>query len=202
MENDKNIKQYPCGVLWLQKYLTHTKSIPVLNQSPTAIVINYSASVSWECISILTPNNHFIMNLVITLLESKSKQAYLVMKFRLPSLQWNKYGRTINYSADREVWQVILGTHSGKLDCTSWELISASEWVASMYRAIFSWNWEYIWIIYRCFALALIVGHTIFIAPKKISLILITFSSVNTCPYAALPSFCNLPGLIIYSIQV
>lgn len=136
IENDKNIKQYPCGVLWLQKYLTHTKSIPALDQPPT-VIINYSASVSWECISILTPNNHFIMNLVITLLVSKSKQAYLVMKFRLPSLKWNKYGRTINYSADREVWQVILGTHSGKLDCTSWEPISASEWVESMYGNIF-----------------------------------------------------------------
>lgn len=136
IENDKNIKQYPCGVLRLQKYLTHTKSIPALDQPPT-VIINYSASVSWECISILTPNNHFIMNLVITLLVSKSKQTYLVMKFRLPSLKWNKYGRTINYSADREVWQVILGTHSGKLDCTSWEPISASEWVASMYGNIF-----------------------------------------------------------------
>lgn len=136
-----------------------------LDQPPT-VIINYSASVSWECISILTPNNHFIMNLVITLLVSKSKQAYLVMKFRLPSLKWNKYGRTINYSADREVWQVILGTHSGKLNCTSWEPISASEWVASMY-AIFSWDWKYIWIIDRWFALALTVGHTVFIALKK-----------------------------------
>lgn len=45
VENDKNIKQYPCGVLWLQKYLTHTKSIPGLDQPPT-VIINYSASVS------------------------------------------------------------------------------------------------------------------------------------------------------------
>lgn len=32
--NYKNIKQYACGVLWLQKYLTHTKSIPALDQLP------------------------------------------------------------------------------------------------------------------------------------------------------------------------